>query len=109
MRAQVGKQIGGGGFSVVYVGIDLETHERRAVKVISLKPGTAKQPTAVLDQRLLREVRIHASLKHRNVIELFRHEGDARDGPGREGWGGPAYFICLELADEGGASILARK
>ena len=66
-----------------------------------LVSSTDKTPAKVLDQRLMREVKIHAELKHPNILELLRHEGDSREGPGRPEWGAPCYFIALELAEEG--------
>lgn len=64
-----------------------------AVKVIPYAGGA-------LDQRLLKEVKVHSALKNANVLEVLGSEVD-QDGSRKE-WGiGPAFFILLEFAAGG--------
>ncbi len=72
-----------------------------AVKVVILNDGHTSPE--IVDKRILREVKVHETLKHPNVLELLSHEGDTRQSGGRKEWKGigPAYYIVLEFADGG--------
>lgn len=58
-------------------------------------------PGGPLDQKLLKEVKVHSALKDKNVLEVLGSEID-QDGS-RPEWGGigPAFFILLEYAAGG--------
>lgn len=72
----------------------LTSNELVAVKVITYPGGP-------LDQKLLKEVKVHSALKDKNVLEVLGSEID-QDGSRLE-WGGigPAFFILLEYAAGG--------
>ena len=73
-----------------------------AVKVILLDDGGRTSPEA-MDKRIMREVRVHETLKHPNILELLSHEGDDRRHGSRQDWNGvgPSYYIVMEYAING--------
>jgi serine/threonine-protein kinase len=66
-RYRILEQVGQGGMSVVYRGLDTALEREVAVKV--LHPHLAQRPES--RQRLLREARAVARLKHPNILEVF--------------------------------------
>ncbi|XP_049851610.1 myosin light chain kinase A-like isoform X2 [Schistocerca gregaria] len=78
------RELGKGGFSVVYEGIHNKTKEKVAIKVI---PKTASEQDLNL---LRREIDIMTKLHHRNIIELI----DVYDSPEN-------IYLILELVTGG--------
>eukprot|EP00727_Mastigamoeba_balamuthi_P012755 m51a1_g8101 putative myosin light chain kinase (415) ;mRNA; f:84027-86682 len=62
----IGKEIGRGGFSVVYDGVEKATQKKVAIKVIDKKKQEADQL-----KLLEREIDIMKRLKHPNIVELY--------------------------------------
>jgi eukaryotic-like serine/threonine-protein kinase len=71
-RYRILEQVGQGGMSVVYKGLDTALEREVAVKV--LHPHLAQKPESRL--RLLREARAVARLKHPNILEVFDYAGE---------------------------------
>ncbi|KAL7409768.1 kinase-like domain-containing protein [Mrakia frigida] len=65
---EVRQQIGGGGFSKVYLGINSKTEQVAAVKVINLTAPAAGRPSR---KELEKEVKVHRMMKHQYVLEFF--------------------------------------
>ena len=74
-RWQVGPRIGAGGMATVYEGVDHRLGRRVACKI--LHPHIADIPEA--RERLAREARAIAQLKHENVIEVYDYAIDDPD------------------------------
>jgi serine/threonine-protein kinase len=72
-RYRILDQVGQGGMSVVYKGVDTALEREVAVKV--LHPHLALKLES--RQRLQREARAVARLKHPNILEVFDYAGDA--------------------------------
>ncbi|MGZ3447687.1 MAG: protein kinase domain-containing protein, partial [Myxococcaceae bacterium] len=66
-RYRLLEQLGSGGMSVVYRGVDTSLQREVAVKV--LHPHLARQQDA--RARLAREARAVARLQHPNILEVF--------------------------------------
>ncbi|KAI9567517.1 kinase-like domain-containing protein [Boletus coccyginus] len=60
------QQIGGGGFSRVFRAVDVENHRVAACKLIYITNETTDKDRKTVDK----EMKIHAALKHRNVLEF---------------------------------------
>jgi eukaryotic-like serine/threonine-protein kinase len=71
-RWQVGDRIGAGGMATVHAGNDQRLGRAVAVKI--LHPHVAESPEA--RERLAREARAIAQLKHENVIEVYDYASD---------------------------------
>lgn len=71
-RWQVHEKIGTGGMASVHVGVDLRLERKVACKI--LHPHVAENPDA--RERLAREARAIAQLKHENVIEVYDYSID---------------------------------
>ncbi len=71
-RWQVHEKIGTGGMASVHAGIDLRLERKVACKI--LHPHIAENPDA--RERLAREARAIAQLKHENVIEVYDYSID---------------------------------
>ncbi|TFK47430.1 Pkinase-domain-containing protein [Heliocybe sulcata] len=61
------EQVGGGGFSRVFRAVNADEHKVAACKLVLISPETAEATRKMLDK----EMRIHAALKHPNVLEFF--------------------------------------
>lgn len=61
------QQVGGGGFSTVFQAVNTEDHRVAACKVVALTPKTTPAERKALDK----EMRVHAALKHNNVLEFL--------------------------------------
>ncbi|KAJ7117208.1 kinase-like domain-containing protein [Mycena crocata] len=61
------QQIGGGGFSRVFRAVHVQDHRVAACKVVSLTPETTDKERKTIEK----EMRIHAALKHRNILEFM--------------------------------------
>ncbi|KAF7344003.1 Protein kinase domain-containing protein [Mycena venus] len=61
------QQIGGGGFSRVFRAVNIKEHRVAACKVIVLTPETSDKDRKTIEK----EMRIHAQLKHRNILEFL--------------------------------------
>ncbi|EPQ51677.1 Pkinase-domain-containing protein [Gloeophyllum trabeum ATCC 11539] len=61
------EQIGGGGFSRVFRAVNAADHRVAACKLVL----TTKETTETSRKMLDKEMRIHAALKHSNVLEFF--------------------------------------
>ncbi|KAG9313546.1 kinase-like domain-containing protein [Chiua virens] len=64
---QLEKEVGGGGFSRVFRAVDFENHRVAACKVIFITDKTTDQERKSVDK----EMKIHASLKHRSILEFI--------------------------------------
>jgi len=65
--------IGQGGQSTIYRALNLETQLFAALKVVPF-PLHHQQELDAKAKQLVREMRIHETLKHRNVLRLFGGE-----------------------------------
>jgi serine/threonine-protein kinase Chk1 len=65
---QIGQTIGEGGNAKVKIGIKIDTNEPVAIKVVKKISGPQGQQIMT---NLLKEVKIHSSVSHKNIIELF--------------------------------------
>jgi tRNA A-37 threonylcarbamoyl transferase component Bud32 len=83
---QVEREIGAGGFGVVYLAYDPGVKRRVALKV--LHPGRLNQPEAVA--RFQREARATARLRHPGIVQLYDY---SRQGP-------PYYLVTEHVAGE---------
>ena len=66
-------------------------HQRVAIKVIQVPPATSSGQSAAYKKRILKEVKLHKMLTHRNILRLLdysEHEGES-------------VWIVLEYADGG--------
>ncbi|KAF8439085.1 kinase-like domain-containing protein [Boletus edulis BED1] len=61
------QEIGGGGFSSVFRAVDIENQRVAACKLIYVTDDTTEKERKTVD----REMKIHAALKHRNVLEFI--------------------------------------
>jgi tRNA A-37 threonylcarbamoyl transferase component Bud32 len=71
---QIERELGSGGFGVVYLAYDPDVRRQVAVKV--LHPGRLDQPEAV--RRFQREAQATARLQHPHIVRLFDY---SRQGP----------------------------
>ncbi|KAL5483379.1 CHK1 [Sanghuangporus weigelae] len=91
---QLIERIGGGGFSTVYKAVNFDSHSVAACKVVALTSKTTEQDRKSLDK----EMRVHAAMKHLNVLEflnavIVENEPKAKYFPG--------VYMLLELASGG--------
>lgn len=88
------EHIASGGQSNVYRALNPKTDQLAALKVVPLVLGTAGERDAAAVQakakQLVREMRIHETLQHRNILRLFG--GETREG-------------CEVLVGGGGSSM----
>ncbi|KAJ3550876.1 hypothetical protein NM688_g4979 [Phlebia brevispora] len=88
------KAIGGGGFSTVYRAINFTTRKVAACKVVALRPETTRDDRRNLEK----EIKVHSTLKHRNVLEFINAyvvEPNTKSGYF------PAVYMLMELAAGG--------
>ncbi|KAJ7741771.1 kinase-like domain-containing protein [Mycena maculata] len=88
------QQIGGGGFSRVFRAVNVKDHRVAACKVIALTPETSEKERKTIEK----EMRIHAALKHTNILEFMNAvvvELKHRDQFV------PGFYMLLELAAGG--------
>ncbi|KAF4622994.1 hypothetical protein D9613_001342 [Agrocybe pediades] len=64
---QLVAEVGGGGFATVYRAVNIETEQVAACKVMKLTEETTDKERKLVE----REMRIHSSLKHNNVLEFL--------------------------------------
>jgi tRNA A-37 threonylcarbamoyl transferase component Bud32 len=83
---RVERELGAGGFGVVYLAYDPDVKRRVALKV--LHPGRLNQPEAV--DRFHREARATARLRHPGIVQLYDY---SRQGP-------PYYLVTEHVAGE---------
>ncbi|KAJ7440769.1 kinase-like domain-containing protein [Mycena galericulata] len=88
------QQIGGGGFSKVFRAVNLTDHRVAACKVMSLTPQTTEKERKTIEK----ELRIHAALKHINILQFMnaivvelKHQHQFH----------PGFYVLLELAAGG--------
>ncbi|KAJ7725700.1 kinase-like domain-containing protein [Mycena metata] len=88
------QQIGGGGFSKVFRAVNVQEHRVAACKVITLTPETSEKDRKTIEK----EMRIHAALKHINILEFkdavvveLKHQQHFV----------PGFYMLLELAAGG--------
>ncbi|KAF7763447.1 hypothetical protein Agabi119p4_7984 [Agaricus bisporus var. burnettii] len=60
-------RIGGGGFSTVFRAVHIAEHRVAACKVVALTPATIELERKAIEK----EMKIHAALKHMNVLEFI--------------------------------------
>ena len=65
---QIGQTIGEGGHAKVKLGLKVDTNEPVAIKIIKKINGPQGQQ---MMNNLLKEVKIHSSVSHKNIIKLF--------------------------------------
>ncbi|KAI0828490.1 CAMK/CAMKL/CHK1 protein kinase [Trametes gibbosa] len=90
------KQIGGGGFSVVYQAVNLVQGRVAACKVIAITPESNEAQLRAIEK----EIRVHSALKHKHILELI---GAAKLLPDRAALSGhfPAMYLLMEMAAGG--------
>src|SRR5262249_10151405 len=81
---RIERELGAGGFGVVYLAYDPDVKRQVALKV--LPPGRLHQPEAVA--RFQREARATARLRHAGIVQLFDY---SRQGP-------PYYLVTEHVA-----------
>ncbi|KAJ7127342.1 kinase-like domain-containing protein [Mycena filopes] len=88
------QQIGGGGFSKVFRAVNIQEHRVAACKVITLTLETSEKERKTIEK----EMRIHAALKHSNILEFMdavvvelKHQHHFV----------PGFYMLLELAAGG--------
>ena len=86
---RIREHIASGGMSQVYRALHSSTDRLVAVKVIPLD-----STNEVEGKKVLREIRIHETLKHQNILELIGGESKARSADGRWPEG---LYIVLDL------------
>ncbi|KAF8514984.1 kinase-like domain-containing protein [Gautieria morchelliformis] len=91
---QIKEQIGGGGFSTVYRATNSKLDVVAACKVVPLTPETTKQERKTLNK----EIQVHGSLKHINILEFINAVIVEPDG--KSPWF-PAAYMLLEIAAGG--------
>ncbi|GAA6025457.1 hypothetical protein JCM10207_005732 [Rhodosporidiobolus poonsookiae] len=106
------EHIASGGQSSVYRALNPTTEHLAALKVVPLVVTQASEAAAIQAKakQLVREMRIHETLQHRNILRLFG--GETREGcevelprekgrrPKRVDWPSGLYML-LDLADGG--------
>ncbi|BGP50608.1 Chk1 protein kinase [Rhodotorula kratochvilovae] len=108
------EHLASGGQSAVYRALNPSTDHLAAIKVVPLRvpAGTAQGGTAAMDpavaakaKQLVREMRIHETLHHRNILRLFggetRDECTVRATSGGETTWPSGLYMVLDLADGG--------
>ena len=93
---KIREHIASGGMSQVYRALHSSTDRLVAVKVVPLESSDEIQ-----GKKMLREIRIHETLKHQNILELIGGESKGRSADGRWPEG---LYIVLDL----GQSILVQ-
>lgn len=88
------QQIGGGGFSSVFRAVHLEKDQVAACKVIFIKEQTTEKERKAVDK----EMKIHALLKHKHVLEFLHAAVVERKY--KEHYV-PGIYMILELAGGG--------
>ncbi|KAI9454195.1 CAMK/CAMKL/CHK1 protein kinase [Russula earlei] len=88
------QQIGGGGFSTVFQAVNTQDHRVAACKVMTLTPKTTQGERKAIDK----EMRVHAALKHGNVLEFLTA---VIVEPGTESPYVSAIYMLLEFAAGG--------
>ncbi|KAK2467496.1 hypothetical protein APHAL10511_000351 [Amanita phalloides] len=88
------QHIGGGGFSTVYRAVNISDHRVAACKLIVLTPQTTEKERKTIEK----EIRIHAALKHENVLEFFT--AAVVESGGKHDYV-PGIYIMMELAAGG--------
>jgi serine/threonine protein kinase len=83
---KLGREIGRGASGVVYAATDVETGEKRAIKLIL----PAGRPANSEDAHVLREIDTCVTLRHPSVVRGYAG-----------GRAGPGYFLVMELCDGG--------
>lgn len=83
-RYRVERELGAGGFGVVYLALDPDIHRKVAVKV--LHPGRLDDPQVVA--RFQREARAIGRLSHPNIVALFDFSPN-----------GPPYYFVTEYVE----------
>ncbi|KAH7884179.1 kinase-like domain-containing protein [Phlebopus sp. FC_14] len=64
---QLIQQIGGGSFSSVFRAVHIENHQVAACKLITITEESTEKERKTIDK----EMKIHAALKHKNVLEFI--------------------------------------
>ncbi|KZT06713.1 Pkinase-domain-containing protein [Laetiporus sulphureus 93-53] len=88
------RKIAGGGFSTVFEAVHLEEQRVAACKMIALTKDTSERERKILDK----EMRVHAALKHRNVLEFICA---VMVEPDQKTPYHPGLYMLLELAAGG--------
>ncbi|TFK38828.1 CAMK/CAMKL/CHK1 protein kinase [Crucibulum laeve] len=88
------KQIGGGGFSNVFRAVHFEEHRVAACKLIALTEETTDKERKTVEK----EMRVHAALKHQNVLEFLNA---VVVEPKHKHQYVPGIYMLLELATGG--------
>jgi len=83
---RIERELGAGGFGVVYLAFDPDVKRRVALKV--LHPGRLHQPEAIV--RFQREACVTARLRHPGIVQLYDY---SRQGP-------PFYLVTEYVAGE---------
>ena len=81
---QIERELGAGGFGIVYLAYDPGVKRRVALKV--MHPGRLDQPEAV--RRFQREAQAIARLQHPGIVQLYDYSRD-----------GPPYYLVTEYVE----------
>ncbi|GAA5860103.1 hypothetical protein JCM8547_009178 [Rhodosporidiobolus lusitaniae] len=103
------EHLASGGQSTVYRALNPTSNHLAAIKIVPLHLSPSQQEQQAVQakaKQLVREMRIHETLKHRNILRLFG--GETREGCSVEmgerkstmDWP-PGLYMLLDLADGG--------
>lgn len=67
-RYRIGERIGAGAYGMIFAGVDEQTGRPIAVKAI---PPEARERSATAIERFQREMKVIASLRHQNIIDIY--------------------------------------
>jgi serine/threonine protein kinase/ABC-type transport system substrate-binding protein len=96
-RYRTGREIGRGGMGIVCEGFDTKTNRRVALKFLNVRGSSPEE----LRRWFEREIRIHASLRHEAILQLYDYCDDDIEHP----------FYAMDLVSGGppkGPSLSAR-
>lgn len=99
------EHIASGGQSSVWRALNLSTEHHAAMKVVPLRISAASSDaqTAAKAKQLVREMRIHETLQHRNILRLFggetREDCTVRAENGGETTWPSGLYMLLDLGE----------
>lgn len=108
------EHIASGGQSSVWRALNLSTEHHAAMKVVPLRISAASSDaqTAAKAKQLVREMRIHETLQHRNILRLFggetREDCTVRAENGGETTWPSGLYMLLDLGEEDSFPFLFR-
>lgn len=102
---RIREHIANGGIASVYRALNSKTSQLAAIKIIPL--GDPKDINAEREwKKVQREMRIHETLRHKNILRLIG--GEVREQSGERGEWAAGLYIVLDLGEwkQGGLSSM---